>query len=1788
MAVTTGELAKQLENSDIVSAAELSEIRRDSGLTDDSLAGDQLAKLLVKQGKLTKFQAQLAYSGKAKNLVMGSYVILEKLGEGGMGQVYKARHKRMKRDVAVKVLAPQYVKDDAALKRFHREVEAAARLQHPNIVTAYDANEERGTHYLVMEYVRGEDLSEVVKRSGPAAVPQAVNYVLQAARGLAFAHAEGIVHRDIKPSNLLLNQKGRVKILDMGLARFDGPGSDDATGAELTGTGMLMGTVDYMAPEQAMDSKTADHRADIYSLGCTLYFLLTGRPIYPEDTIIKRIMAHQSAPIPNLPTGDVTLQQLFERTVARKADDRIESGELVAALESWLQTNAADGMPDSDASGGCPPPAIPTASTVLQTGPTDPAMAETRPSTLDATLIPGEQPPADPAAPNHSSGTSQAIAAIDLASETEPVLNRTRRARSQRKHSSAAEAADPSARKPRTLMMGLGGLSAIILLSTLIFKFRGQDSRVVVDLNTEAEISTVEIDGTPVRFTLGETGNQLTFAVAPGTYHLTLTTTDGVELLTSLGDQPLTVASGGAARLRAWIKTAPGQADTNTVPDPNRDVAEWVLSLPTDLPTERHMDIMVAGEAVTVNMAAELPDQPFTIERIAIRGVDGSLLSAERFQEIGQLRSLSSFVATKLTSSTELTDEDIASLSRSPLGRSARLKHFEIQSKKITDDAITFFNKLTSLTSLGLVDTQITEDGLSQLTLPELQSLTLRNGAANLDFLSQWQRSTPRLKEVTLSHARQPITAGQISLLSPWQHQLETLRFHSSGLTDDSIAAFAEMSAFRGELDFSGNSVSEEGTQRLHKALPLCRIVSDFGELLPKTSDPAGTPPTAPPGTTASGSDNFALRFDGQESHVILDSLKYDGIHPLTIEAWVLPGQQTAKQGFPPAVVSNAEKGGISLEIANIEQDRWLFSVGDHLAYRRAFGSENIQPRGVHLAGVFDGTQLNLFVDGQPAGRDTVQLPLSHSDLPFVIGAHPLDQSKMTNFFVGVIDEVRLSSVARYRESFVPLKQLKTDEHTLALFHFNEGTGSVLRDSSGNSHHGKIIGAEWVRIGDRLDALTMPATEPPPPAERPATASGTGVLAPIEVRMQARSSDLPKFQTNLRPGQPLGEFAAVSNPGKVDRIVSWSIEPVLHRGSFRSIAVRDDGLIATGGHDGAIRLWSGGWELVRVLPGHANSVNCVHFSPDGSMLASVSSGPRDMLAVWDVATGQLLKFHDVGNWQGHLVWLPDGQTIVHCGRPELEALDALGDRRIPIGDKVDGGPVALSPDGQRFAVVGGGKFRVFSTDGYRLLSQTDMPSGHSVDWSRDGKWIAVGTGSDTVIYDTRSFQSRQRLEAIGHAKFSPDSTKLAVTGNGRLAVFRTSDWGRPFEDRGSAVGAYEFAWSPDSTTLITPGEFMDAQSGRSSVGIRHTAIPAVVIAVNADGTRIATITGDRLRVWNSDEGSLGGEFDISKLTTSQLLWQPDGRLLLRVSRHEADDPNRLSLVDTETGQTVRQLIGHRDKILWACWSPDGQQVASVGDDGSCRIWDAGTGKEVRQLTHDDPLWWVVWAPDRTKIATASAFSHITVWDARNGQKLRDFKTLSQPLRAPAGQRAADTPFCFLKNSNQIFYMADFAGFELLDVSNGQITPLGRASIPGGDRLSIGWSPDFSMMGLYCGYGEFHLIRQGQDTSHDVRFFTSPHWLRDSRRILGGDNLQAWVTGYDIRRRRRIGVLFPELPDDAWAVLSREGHVRGSDNLEMHVVVVALHEDGRLLTLTLTEFAEHFGWKNNQAAVRLLK
>jgi serine/threonine protein kinase/WD40 repeat protein len=338
-----------LRASGLLDSAQLEELARCPEAQDP--APSPLARAVLKRGWLTRFQLNAIATGHAKDLTIGPYVLLDRLGEGGMGMVYKARHQHMQRVVALKVIRKEKLANPESVTRFYKEVEAAAQLHHPNIVLAYDAGQAGSTHYLSMEYVEGVDLARLVREQGPLPLHQACEYVRQAALGLQHAYEKGLVHRDIKPHNLLVSRApdaagnggaaaGRgdvVKILDMGLARLQGAGD---TG--VTKTGAVIGTPDYLAPEQAMNSKSADIRADLYSLGGTLCFLLTGQPPFKGGELTELLLKHQMEQPATLAQRGVkapeAVQAILDRLLAKRPDDRFQTpAEFVEAITPFCR-----------------------------------------------------------------------------------------------------------------------------------------------------------------------------------------------------------------------------------------------------------------------------------------------------------------------------------------------------------------------------------------------------------------------------------------------------------------------------------------------------------------------------------------------------------------------------------------------------------------------------------------------------------------------------------------------------------------------------------------------------------------------------------------------------------------------------------------------------------------------------------------------------------------------------------------------------------------------------------------------------------------------------------------------------------------------------------------------------------------------------------------------------------------------------------------------------------------------------------------------------------------------------------------------------------------------------------------------------------------------------------------------------------------------------------------------------------------------------------------------------------
>lgn len=329
----------------LVSAPALQSAMRQFASSGGTGSLKELLRHLVKQSLLTPYQAGLISQGKLNDLVLGNYVVLDLIGRGGAGKVLKAWHPGLNRIAALKLLKSADSASAVARQRFQREVVMTACLDHPNIVAVYDADYSRGKLVLVMQYLDGRNLAQLVKEGGRLDIKTAVNYVVQAAHGLQYAHSRGIVHRDMKPSNLFLAQCGTIKALDLGLARFTSP-SHYQDELDLTRVGIVMGTVDYISPEQVQNTSRADERADIYSLGATLYYLLTGAPPYRGRTFTETLLAHRDHPVPSLraarPEICLELDAVFGSMLAKDPAHRPQSmGEVIEALEYVYRSQSA-------------------------------------------------------------------------------------------------------------------------------------------------------------------------------------------------------------------------------------------------------------------------------------------------------------------------------------------------------------------------------------------------------------------------------------------------------------------------------------------------------------------------------------------------------------------------------------------------------------------------------------------------------------------------------------------------------------------------------------------------------------------------------------------------------------------------------------------------------------------------------------------------------------------------------------------------------------------------------------------------------------------------------------------------------------------------------------------------------------------------------------------------------------------------------------------------------------------------------------------------------------------------------------------------------------------------------------------------------------------------------------------------------------------------------------------------------------------------------------------------------
>ncbi|QDU39550.1 Serine/threonine-protein kinase PknH [Maioricimonas rarisocia] len=993
------------------------------------------------------------------------YRLLRKLGQGGMGTVYSALHTKLDRPVALKLLPAHRMRQAGAVSRFAREMKAVGKLDHPHIVRATDAGEAGGVHYLVMELVRGEDLGQVATRLQRLPIPEACECIRQAAVGLQYASYRGMVHRDIKPSNLMLatvdeasdtdSASGneallptvRIKILDMGLALFEDPLS--ARSDELTHSGQLMGTLDYMSPEQGTDTHSVDIRADIYSLGATLYRLLAGRAPFDEpryDTPMKKLVALSTlAPVPIgelRPDLPQELASIVDRLLSRRREDRPATpAEVVQLLTPF--TAGAD------------------LSRLLDTGAALPDASHITPSASPQEL-PVRVPPGDTTSSKSPRRIAPAVGviAVLVGLMILPFPSRQENEKGTTAPTNGAASVIAWARS-------CGGVVG------------GGNSRIgYVNVQSDEpmpsgrfDLVTVDVSGVPM-----SSRDAPRFHELPHLTTLILNDT-GIDddSLAQLGDLPRlkglflndsAVSDAGLRSLQRYPTLDTLHVSYSRVTDAGLTALETWSEL---------KQLHLSGCQVT-DAAIPVLARLARLEELEILATGFSRDGIERLRQIlPDCRIVSDFDTLPTPDKTPASDPlltpdrsvaewvlsrgGIVGLGGTPAGYLVVRPGSQLPEEEMTlvtadlyecavDDAdLQRFDGLESLTTLILNSTPVTDEGLAMLgPLPNLRNLYLGDTGLTDVGLSALVKRFPRIRVLHAGGTK--ITEDGVSLLLKWP-LLQDLHLENAQISDRCIPVLSRITHLR-QLSLAASSVTQSGITRLRSAQPYCRITSNHGIL--------GEPPIQ---------GAASLRFNGIGDRVDLPTLRMPVSGPMTIEARVRKEPPFAAGAIILSSLRTVDgPPGVSL---NWQQSTgWNLSLkgGDEPCVQSAAISEpNATPS--YVAGVWDGGRLTLFLDGQLVSQcEAVAEGEDATPGHFVIGAERTADGKHHFYhFMGVIDELRISSSARYSAAYVPKPRLSSDADTVALYHFDEGEGSTLHDASGHGHHGTIVGATWVTGG---------------------------------------------------------------------------------------------------------------------------------------------------------------------------------------------------------------------------------------------------------------------------------------------------------------------------------------------------------------------------------------------------------------------------------------------------------------------------------------------------------------------------------------------------------------------------------------------------------------------------------------------------------------------------------------------------------------------------------------------------
>lgn len=737
-------------------------------------------------------------------------------------------------------------------------------------------------------------------------------------------------------------------------------------------------------------------------------------------------------------------------------------------------------------------------------------------------------------------------------------------------------------------------------------------------------------------------------------------------------------------------------------------------------------------------------------------------------------------------------------------------------------------------------------------------------------------------------------------------------------------------------------------------------------------------------------------------------------------------------------------------------------------------------------------------------------------------------------------------------------------------------------------------------------------------------------------RLQPTADDSIVFAQRKR--LPLSTNAIVSRSANIPGVRSWSVEMAGHQGQVQAITWSPKGdLIATGGGEGSVRLWDREGRLQRVLLGHEGSVSSVVFSPDGSLLASSDFGGSATIyqvRIWEVATGACLVIIPFDNWIMGLAFSPNGESLAIALTGQWKRLTVVNLRTgggLESAEESTSDFVAWSPDGSRLMSRKWVGPTICIWDGTTLKKLAELQvsdaEGKIVGlepgvWSPDGHSIAAPGGDGAWrIWDSETFELRKTLKREGEAPFrlpfGIGGALLLWKQNGQLvtplATNRLLTWD---VERGEVVSEVDiplgvrFAPSPDESEIVSwhshrPHlDFLDAETGKSlRRGINRGATMEAHVGLSPDGQRIVTCEEwGMAEIWEADTGRPVARNGGARIWGPT--WRPsDGFVAGRSTSSNVG--HELSLFDSVTMASAFKLQDEGKGVSSHAWSPDGKLLAAADLDNAIRVWDISNREVINNLVgHEARIWKLAWSPDGKCLASRSEDKTVRLWEPISGRLLATYEEFPQPMHTHVFRQG----LTWTPDSQMLWIGLDTHAVQL-DVANGQFSPMENFS-NGNVIDSLAISVDGKQMIARENYGWTFLRTIGADGSPSRRLLGQrlgryPVWHPDGRRFLGSEYPEGgYVVGFDIQTNRRLGMLFPWITGDHWMCVSPEGHLRGGHfepgqtkfdpadtaipaSLKEQIVYVALLDDGSQVTLSPDEFAARFGWQNDPHQAYLL-